>query len=135
MKAWEIIREAQENGAKIRKKCWSDKYFFVTWNGKKWLDGSGVQFNIVLDEYEWEIYEEPRKYFSTSRAFYWLEKCKKVKRKDWPAVEFIWVSFSRVRDWNGDVIDGRCVTFLSEDWHLCDENGNYLPEPTEEVKQ
>jgi hypothetical protein len=130
MKTWEIIREAQENGAKIRKKVWDPKSFFVTWNGKNWLGESGKITCISLDELDWEIYEEPKTYFGPDRVMYWLAKGHRVKRKPWMK------NLRIMKRDNGFVSfdDGSdCIDWFHADWHLCDENGNYIPEP-EEVK-
>lgn len=129
MKQWEIIREAQENGAKIRKKCWSDKQIHLVWGDGKWVDEYGKEFSVLLDRGEWELYIEPIKTFGPDRAMYWLERGKMVRNKLWRSGGYVkkretgLVSheniYQSIADW------------FHTDWHLCDSDGNYVPEPEE----
>lgn len=125
MKQWEIIREAQENGAKIRKKDWIESQY-VYWTDHGWISQGGIVEAVILNSSDWELYIEPIKTFGPDRAMYWLEKCFILKRKPWMK------NLQIGRRINGAITfrDGsEAVDWFHNDWHLCDSEGNYVPEP------
>lgn len=132
MKLWEIIREAQENGAKLHKPSWGDG-IFIKWDGHKWINQNGKPDFCELDD-RLGLYIEPIKTFGPDRAMYWLERGKMVKRKAWASVgdNVLIRDAERLLWFKGNNISTLACWF-HDDWHLCDSEGNYIPEP-EDVK-
>lgn len=130
MKLWEIIREAQENGAKIRDKQW-DSGAYIVWGGKAWKDENGDDFSLV-DLNSLELYKEHIRTFGPDRAMYWLERGKLVKREAWVSGEYSVLIRDRenVR-WKRSNYIIPLTDWFHNDWHLCDGHGNYIPEPEE----
>lgn len=133
MKQWEIIREAQENGAKIRQAAWKDKTQWMFWDKERntWMSKNGYATCIYTGEGNaLELYIEPIKTFSASRAMYWLERGKMVRRLEWYGKFYIKKSGT-------SIICNQHLHAMNHwfhaDWHLCDEQGNYVPEPEEGV--
>jgi len=132
MKQWEIIREAQENGKKIRNTKWRKTDNFVMWGGVNWIDNQGRITFPVLSADDWELYVEPIKTFGPDRAMYWLERGKWLRQTIWePRDLFI------KRGDSGNIVFGPDkykrgkpnLYWFPTKWHLCDSEGNYVPEP------
>ena len=128
MKQWEIIKAAQEEGARIRGKQWSPNSF-IQWDGKHWIDEDGELCGSTAIGNHWELYIEPIRTFGPDRAMYWLGKYEKVKRKAWTGAQWIERHANEHTDEKRRVFPR--IDWFHNDWHLCDENGNYAPEPEE----
>lgn len=128
MKQWEIIREAQENGAKITNKHWNGLWMKWDSENERWVNNHGRTDAFELS-CNIELYIEPIKTFSASRAMYWLERGKMVKRKHWIGKCFFYRQEQKISLEND--FTGYVTEWFHNDWHLCDEQGNYVPEPEE----
>lgn len=127
MKTWEIIKEAQEKGAKIRGEHW-DTRSFIQWDGKRWIDEDGGLCGSTAIGTQWELYKEPIKTFGPDRAMYWLERGKMVKRKAWASGNTLIRDTENLRWVKGNGISA-LTDWFHDDWHICDKQGNYIPEP------
>ena len=129
MKQWEIIREAQENGAKIRHIEWAE-HWYIKWDGVHWMDHKGdICITGASIARELELYVEPIRTFGPDRAMYWLERGKFVKRRTWTSA-ILWEDGYSIREMKSGFL-AETANWFHNDWHLCDENGNYVPEPEE----
>lgn len=114
--------ELLEQGNMVRCVEWKNKHLYLNLHSR----GSCINFNSDDIFSQWEEYKEPEVYFGPERAMHWLTLGMRLKRKTWREMHYIFRKETEIMGANWASPQSE---WFNDDWHLCDENGKYIPEP------